>query len=262
MRQHELCSALGHLPKTNNWVLRAIVSGLNLLQKKHLFLVHMKISHRLPETLVQWGYPFYCYMAINFMKFSFNKAKPTSSNINIPLNDPFNDLEVLRAHWLPPFQSPWHVFLSRFLSPSSSSCFNRAQIPPPSHLSLLWICCWVVSGPVNLQHPALITVIGRVFPQMGWLHYSWRRQRWGGKSEPHLQRSPAASCEEVDLGRLENRWQLSGSQSWNEFQGCGDDHQCSMLLGGEQRKCLRDVAIGHQWLSLDKFQLMDKCQIR
>lgn len=54
------------------------------------------------------------------------------------------------------------------------------------------------------------------------------------------------AVKKVDLGRLKNKWQLSGSQSWNEFQGCGDDHKCSMLLGGEQRKCLRDVAIGHQ----------------
>ena len=56
--------------QTNKWVLRAIVSGLNLLQKKNLFLVHMKMSHRLPGTLVLWGYPFYCYMAVTFMKFS------------------------------------------------------------------------------------------------------------------------------------------------------------------------------------------------
>ena len=37
--------------QTDKWVLRAIVSGLNLLQKKHLFLVHMKMSHRGPGIM-------------------------------------------------------------------------------------------------------------------------------------------------------------------------------------------------------------------
>ena len=70
--------------------------------------------------------PFLLLHGCNLYEVLFSKAKPTSSNINIPLNDPFSGLEVLRVHWLPSFQSPWHVFLSRFLSPSSSSCFNKA----------------------------------------------------------------------------------------------------------------------------------------
>lgn len=41
------------------------------------------------------------------------------------------------------------------------------------------------------------------------------------------------AVKKVDLGRLKNKWQFSGSQSGNEFPGCGDDHQCSILLGGE-----------------------------
>ena len=32
------------------------------------------------------------------------------------------------------------------------------------------------------------------------------------------------AVKKVDLGRLKNKWQFNGSHSWNEFQGCGDDH--------------------------------------